>query len=524
MYATIRRTRMTLAVVVVSAAVNSAVAEENADKVYASTLQGTVWIVTPDWTGTGWVVDLEKRLLVTNEHVVGSLAEVAVLFPALDKDGKPVAEKRYYMEHGTPIMADVIDADIGRDLAVIRLRDTPPAGTRALKLASKEPTPGAPLHSVGNPSASDALWVYSGGTVRQVYHKEWMKRSARIIETQSPINKGDSGGPVVNGDGEVVGVVSAMRLDGVLVSWCIATKEVQRYLQETRAFVDPRTASDYHKRGVRIHHRGLHKRGLDDLHVAVKLEPNSADILADRAWIYRACQDYDLAIDDANEALRIDPRHVSALNCRGVVRNERGEDEEAMKDFRRAIQVDPRNAQSHANRAWMHIKKGEQEEGIRSYDEAIRLTNNRADWYYQRGLVLEQTGDLRRAEVDYIQAVKLDQSYATKLTLYKTRFLKVANKTGQRIVVHLRYETEARGDGFAWVPGDGEITWTIPAGQTLTLMHGGGLVFSRRMRIWANSPDSNTVWGSKDTDIWTAPANGYRGGEKPEAYTFYFNP
>src|SRR5262249_50271805 len=220
--------------------------EGAAQDVYARTLRGTALILTPEGTGTGWVIDLEQGLLVTNEHVVTTHEQVQVIFPAYGKDGRPVVERALYRRNAPRLRADVIDADGRRDLALIRLRERPPEGVVAVKLAEREPRPGDSVHSIGNPGASDALWVYSAGSVRQVYHKEWRYRTgpgrtARVVETQSAINPGDSGGPVFNDAGELVAVVSGRRTDASLMSWCIAAAEVKEYLEEARPLVEPKT-------------------------------------------------------------------------------------------------------------------------------------------------------------------------------------------------------------------------------------------------------------------------------------------
>src|SRR5262249_59510577 len=85
-----------VALAVGAACVSPAAAQERAEKVYADTLRGTALILTPTGSGTGWVVDLEQRLLITNEHVVASHAQVEVVFPMTGKDGKPVAEPARY--------------------------------------------------------------------------------------------------------------------------------------------------------------------------------------------------------------------------------------------------------------------------------------------------------------------------------------------------------------------------------------------------------------------------------------------
>src|SRR5262249_59750634 len=82
-----------------------------------------------------------------------------------------------------------------------------PGEPRELRLGAEAPDPGDKAHAVGCPSAGRGLWVYSYGRVRGVSEVEWtdasrIRRSARVVESQVPINPGDSGGPLVNDRGE----------------------------------------------------------------------------------------------------------------------------------------------------------------------------------------------------------------------------------------------------------------------------------------------------------------------------------
>jgi tetratricopeptide (TPR) repeat protein len=424
----------------------------------------------------------------------------------------------------------VIDADGPRDLAVIRLRQRPPKGVAAVRLAEREPRPGDRVHSIGNPDASDALWVYSSGTVRQVYRKEFRyatgpARAARVVETQSAINPGDSGGPVVNDAGELVAVVSGKKAEASLMSWAIAAAEVKEYFEEVRPLVEPKTAAAFQRRGLRALERGLTSRAVEDLSEAHRLAPNSADVLADRATAHRARKDYELALDDCNEALKRDPRHAGSFNVRGCVHTDRGQFDEALKDFRRAVQLEPRGATFHANRAFAHAGKQEFDQAIRSYDEALRLAPGVAEWHYRRGLALERTGDAARADEDYTLAVRLDPSYRERVVPHKMRVVQIVNRTGQKLRVHLRYETQGADGRWAWLPGKDDLAWELAPGETAVLLHDGRPVLARRMRVWADGMETGAAWHAvKTRDTWVAPAAGYRGGAKPELFTYTFNP
>ena len=161
---------------------------------------------------------------------------------------------------------------------------------------------------------------------------------------------------------------------------------------------------------------------------------------------------------------------------------------------------------------------------MRCLDEALRLAPGVADWYYRRGVAHEQQGVANKAEDDYVRAVQLDPTYRDRLTLHRARLVKIVNRTGQTIRVYLRYEGPAAGR-LAWLPGEGVLTWEFAPGEEGILTHDGQPVLARRMRIWADNPATKAAWYAvKDTDTWTAPAVGYRGGAKPEIFTYTFNP
>jgi hypothetical protein len=84
---------------------------------------------------------------------------------------------------------------------------------------------------------SPALWVYTSGTVRQVVPDRWqamggsgvLSCEAWVVLTQSALNPGDSGGPVVNDAGELVAVVSGAGA-GQQNNTCIDVREVRALL------------------------------------------------------------------------------------------------------------------------------------------------------------------------------------------------------------------------------------------------------------------------------------------------------
>lgn len=211
--------------------------------VYKKAVPSVVWVHSKRSnglaTGSGSLVDKDKRLVLTNYHVVQDNPSATVFFPYF-RDGHPVAEKEFYKDRAKRygIAGRVIALDKKADLAVIQVEHVPEK-TDALPLAAGSPEPGANVHSIGSAGKSDALFGYVKGSVRQVYKKDWKAEleprkiarfEAKVIETDSPTNPGDSGGPLLNDKGELVGVTQGGAVNAQLVSTFIDVSEVRQLL------------------------------------------------------------------------------------------------------------------------------------------------------------------------------------------------------------------------------------------------------------------------------------------------------
>ncbi len=230
-------------------------AKLESQQVYRRLLKSATLIEIPGWRGSGALVNGDERLVITNYHVVhmnGKTArEVVCCFPAVDADGRAIAEIGHYAAavRADPAghRAQVLAVEPARDLALLRVNRLP-AGVQPLPLARASAEPGQPVHSIGNPGGSDALWVYTSGSVRTgPYRKRWQASGgadvfsldAIIIESQSPINPGDSGGPLVNDAAELVAVTEGSNRKANSINFFIDVSEVKRFLRaEGHTWID----------------------------------------------------------------------------------------------------------------------------------------------------------------------------------------------------------------------------------------------------------------------------------------------
>lgn len=397
-------------------------AEDSPKSIFQKTLRSTCMVIVPNvGSGSGWLVDKDKKLIVTNHHVVLNADRVTVLFP-LFKDGKLVSEKSaYHEERG--VRAKVIDTDVPRDLAVLQLIDALPEGVASLPLARDSAEPSDRVHSVGNPGASDALWVYTSGTVRAVYKKEWHHldldrktktfRKAAVLETTSPVNPGDSGGPVVNDLSELVAVVSSGRTKDAsgpvqLMTWHIDVNEVKAFLEQTRRLLDPKTAADFVLRGERNTERNKFADAISDFTAALKLDRNHAAAYRKRGWAFGCQGDYDTTIADCNEAIRLDPDDAFSYENRGWAYEKKKDPEKAIQDYTRAIQLDTKFARAYNNRGVIYFHRKEYSRAEKDFTRAIEADPKFAVAWGNRGDSYLQMGDYDKALVDCTSALRLN--------------------------------------------------------------------------------------------------------------------
>ena len=170
--------------------------------------------------GSGLIVTATGQVL-TNEHVIASAKRVDVELADLDRVG-----------------AKVVVADPLLDLALLQIEgnrdDLAPA-----EFSTRDATPGEWVMAVGQPFGLGHTVTVGviGGLGRD--HDDLGRpdglRSDGIwsfIQTDASINIGNSGGPLVDADGQVIGITTAVRSDGQGLAFAIPGAMVRRFLEE----------------------------------------------------------------------------------------------------------------------------------------------------------------------------------------------------------------------------------------------------------------------------------------------------
>jgi 2-alkenal reductase len=168
--------------------------------VYQQANPAVVYIVVPSvGSGSGFVYN-ENGYIVTNNHVVENGRGYEVVF-----------------SNGERLEAELIGADVDSDLAVIKVAQLPDGVDPLPLAAADELQVGQFVLAIGNPfgeQGSMSLGIISGLGRSLPSQRGSASGSTyslpQVIQTDAPINPGNSGGPLLNLEGQVVGVNSAI--------------------------------------------------------------------------------------------------------------------------------------------------------------------------------------------------------------------------------------------------------------------------------------------------------------------------
>ncbi len=386
-------------------------------EIFARTVRGSGWILIPGdkpgtlRTGSAWIIDKQKKLVVTNHHVIRGATKIEVIFPEWE-EGRLVTSTPHYMKNSPRFTAKVFLDDAKRDLAFLKLNSLP-AEMEALTMSAETTVPGEMVFSVGNPGVIDeSLWVFSSGSVRQVGKRSFTYRSgqkveAEVIETQSPINPGDSGGPVVNEFGEVIGVVSGFSPEARLVSNFIDLSEVKKLFKEVNELWAPTTAEQYYRRGLQHEVRGDWQAAIVEFNEAIKRQKNYALAMAHRGRCFFEQKDSDTAKADFDEAIKIDPDCIDARLGSLKISQQRRDYDTMLADATQIIRIDQANAEAYAQRARAHYFKAAFDSSLKDIDRAIEAKPT-STHYTMRAEVYLKLKDTNAALRDFGKAIDLD--------------------------------------------------------------------------------------------------------------------
>jgi S1-C subfamily serine protease len=214
-------------------------------KIFKKYSNSVVFIQNGDYFGSGSIIK-ESGLILTNWHVVQK-AKVVKVFQ------KPGNFKK--IDKSKALVADIIKINETMDLALLQLRNIP-LNITPIKLGEIEDVIiASEVHAIGHPQGNN--WSYTKGTISQVRSDyQWessnVMHRADTIQTQTPISPGNSGGPLLDKNGKLIGVNSFIDASGQSqnINYAISISSIDIFLNSKQNYVEAKVKNNFSEKRI----------------------------------------------------------------------------------------------------------------------------------------------------------------------------------------------------------------------------------------------------------------------------------
>jgi tetratricopeptide (TPR) repeat protein len=218
----------------------------------------------------------------------------------------------------------------------------------------------------------------------------------RIVQITAPISHGNSGSPVFNMKGQVVGVVTIRVMNGENINLALGASRFDALRQSDRL------------------------TSFDELAARASKEAQKPDSLSD--WWYRTglnslwLGNYDSALGYFETAVNKNPQRADAWIQVGFCKVKQGKNQDAIKAFEQALKLKPNSYEALNKLGDAYYYAGDNYKALESYKQAVALRPDLAEGYYNLGLVYLELGDRESAAAQALKLKPLDSDLYKKLT------------------------------------------------------------------------------------------------------------
>ncbi|HXX31624.1 MAG TPA: trypsin-like peptidase domain-containing protein, partial [Myxococcaceae bacterium] len=167
--------------------------------------------------GSGVIID-PGGLIVTNNHVIRGASAIHVI-----------------LSDGRQLEAEVVGSDAGNDLALLRVQARGPLPAAQLG-TSADLMIGETVVAIGSPLGLQRTVTVGVLSATGRSFKTRTETFDDFLQTDAAINPGNSGGPLLNLDGEVIGINTALLTSAQGIGFAIPVDKVRRIVNELRSF------------------------------------------------------------------------------------------------------------------------------------------------------------------------------------------------------------------------------------------------------------------------------------------------
>ena len=289
---------------------------------------------------------------------------------------------RIETEEGTQYpFTDLVSPRCENDLVLIT---TEAEGLPAVRLnADYSPKQGEKIVVVRNPPGSGV--TVSEGTVKRILKK------GKLLQTSIPVTRQNSGSPLFNMKGEVIGVSVFMKENNTAV--LLKDLMLQRERYKKRKTNAPRVpintaklpvrentdTNDYFTLACSYENSNRYHEAIEAYKQSLRTNPDHMEAYLNLGVVYYKIGKYSDAIEILKQALSVNPYVLPAYNKLGTAYIIRGAYAMAIETFRKAAEIDPNDPTAHFNLGIAYFLTGDKSAAFEEYVTLKDIDKERAD-------------------------------------------------------------------------------------------------------------------------------------------------
>jgi len=316
--------------------------------------------------------------------------------------------------------------------------------------SGQPPNVGVKVYAIGNPQGLEN--TFSDGMVSG--YREY-KAGVKIMQISVPISHGSSGGPLLTGDGKVVGVTTSGLVTGQNLNFAIQAAQVAELVRKKGKLQSlssaggkrlDKSASDeldkvwkamdnkdwagaakiltalrdtdkdnpivWFSLGYMHGTLGNHEIAIQQYRKAIDLQPNYVMAHYNIGINYDYLKEYAKAIASYKRAIALRPGYARAYYHTGLAHCSLKEYEEALAAFRKTVAIEPKNSAAHKAIGSVYRSLKQYRSALSAYRTALALRPNDAQIHCYMGWSYDYLKEYANAIVAYEKAIALDPNHA----------------------------------------------------------------------------------------------------------------
>jgi tetratricopeptide (TPR) repeat protein len=358
--------------------------------------------------GSGFFVS-QNGDVITNYHVIQGASSAEV---------KTADEKTYPITY-------IVAGDEQND--IIRLSvNIPSQYVYPLSLSKAIPEVGERIIVYGSPLGWEN--TVSDGIVSAIRD---IPDYGRVIQITAPISPGSSGSPVLNMQGEVIGVATFQSIEGQNLNFAIPSEKIsslilteenkisiaeELFVQEDKEEKDSDYVWEAYDKALYFMDKKEYRKALPYLEILTKADflpiKIKVTVYSIIGFCYTELDNYSKAIEYLKQAIYIYPDDFSSYNRLGGAYFQLGNFTEAIEAFKKVIRINPNDASVYSILGASYIGIGNYIKAIEAFKQAIRIDPDNFLFHDSLGFVYFTIGDYTKAIGAYQQAIRIDPDIA----------------------------------------------------------------------------------------------------------------